>query len=1109
MKNTRRHAIAKNKRKKTRKMTIGGNGELADPIIRTLFSRERNIFFFLEFVNLRMNSDKQIETDAAIGIKEMLSVLSIIIECVNSRMTQVQEEELTWRVVNGGGRRRRRNQKGGVDYETLSDPGWKYEPTPSSQVETAEYSNKEAIQFGLSADDTATDYWNYVHPSVVEQYDTATQQYNKGVEEEGDEDIEFHDAVQLPEHDDETEKRVVVNTENVAENKVIKRVPPFLLEKMSLIFGQIKSAFKEVRGAMEEIQGLSDDDESAQQVEKEKEKEKLELPEAQAVMMMPQVLTDIQVAVPVEAEAEAQVETDLDVYIFIVQLTNIYISKKIEKVNDVETKKQESILGTFGKYAYLILDKLKTISGSIDAKETTSFSTKVSPPMSTEVGELVSQEDKDNFNAFSLLEKEVSALTSQYQSLVQSKLEEIEDRSILARISNKFCEKFHDDLKEYIRSNESEYRDFIDKLFLQRNSDENSTLVKIREYNYLISENVIAMLLNKDMTETILKELGIVLDAGSLFTLYSMFNGIASEGLINMVSNASQASTLSVLSGQLLKDPKELAKVLLSFTGREAKSTILKPGEVDVPVAAADFAVASNPLNLASRWFAKSFRNVLNSSAGLLYRNTESINKMIEKYEDSEQVINLAADVSNIISDITYMLVNSKYKADDDIWKLLVSEKTLYKEDIAIQDKLNETYVSIFLDYKKLIVDLNTSICRVRCKETMVPEKFLEDASQNPDYVNYLDVTEDEIVMMLKYVSDKFPMIKDTVILLEKVTSRVIEESEKKFNMCEFIKKAVTKRLLEEPQQQEPTAPPVPEEETKKAFVSTSDIIKSESGYKMPTPLRRNYNSTYGRIGSKFGGSQVIVPRDKESVILEYICIIINCDFKEKYGVDTDSITDRANIVIERKTALENLRGLQTDTTNADEINGNKVLEDIMSNGYDVFLEEIDKEYETRSMKQTASSLQLLNNNNFLRVVLNSVADMRIKLCYELLYAYYQTEDFRTFTHSEQNKYAHEEILKGLQGFFVPIKSTVTSWGWKGLCYFAKGYHYGKEKIAEVVGPLARSSGVDEKIDSAIAFSNKVISDSFSPVSSRLDKGGKRTRKNKKYRKKSKVRRRK
>jgi hypothetical protein len=1089
MKKTRRHAIAKNKKKRTRKVTFGGNGELADPIVRTLFSRERNIFFFLEFVNLRMNSDKQSETDAAIGIKEMLSVLSIIIECVNSRMTQVQEEELTWRVVNGGGRRRR-NQKGG-------DPGW------TTQVETAEYSNKEAIQLGLSADDTATDYWNYVHPSVMEQYDTAAKQYNIAVEEEEDEDIEFHDAVQLPEHDET----------RLAENKVIERVPPFLLEKMSLIFGQIKSAFNEVHGAMEEIQGLSDDDEPAQQVEKEKEKEKekQELPEAQAVMMMPQVLTDIQVAVPVEAEAEAeaeaQVETDLDVYIFIVQLTNIYISKKIEKVSAVETKKQESILGTFGKYAYLILDKLKTISGSIDVKETTSFSTKVSPPMNKEVGELVSQEDKDNFNAFSLLEKEVSALTSQYQSLVQSKLEEIEDRSILARISNKFCEKFHDDLKEYIRSNEREYRDFIDKLFLQRNSDENSTLVKIREYNYLISENVIAMLLNKDMTETILKELGIVLDAGSLFTLYSMFNGIASEGLINMVSNASQASTLSVLSGQLLKDPKELAKLLLSFTGREAKSTILKPGEVDVPVAAADFALASNPINLASRWFAKSFRNVLNSSAGLLYRNTESINKMIEKYEDSEQVINLAADVSNIISDITYMLVNSKYKADDDIWKLLVSEKTLYKEDIAIQDKLNETYVSIFLDYKKLIVDLNTSICRVRCKETMVPEKFLEDASQNLDYVNYLDVTEDEIVMMLKYVSDKFPMIKDTVILLEKVTSRVIEESEKKFNMCEFIKKAVTKRLLEEPQQKEPTAPPMPEEETKKAFVSTSDIIQSESGYKMPTPSRRNYNSTYGRIGSKFGGSQVIVPRDKESVILEYICIIINCDFKEKYGVDTDSITDRANIAIERKTALENLSGLHTDTTNADEINGNKVLEDIMSNGYDVFLEEIDKEYKTHSMKQTASSLQLLNNNNFLRVVLNSVADMRIKLCYELLYAYYQTEDFRTFTHTEQNKYVHEEILKGLQGFFVPIKSTVTSWGWKGLCYFAKGYHYGKEKIANVVGPLARSSGVDEKIDSAIAFSNKVISDSFSPVSSRL--GGKRTRKNKKYRKKSKVRRRK
>ena len=261
----------------------------------------------------------------------------------------------------------------------------------------------------------------------------------------------------------------------------------------------------------------------------------------------------------------------------------------------------------------------------------------------------------------------------------------------------------------------------------------------------------------------------------------------------------------------------------------------------------------------------------------------------------------------------------------------------------------------------------------------------------------------------------------------------------------------------------------------------------------------------------KFGGSRVIVPREKESAILDYICVIINCDFKEKYGVDTDSITDRANIVLERKTALENLTFLQTESTAVNEINGNKLLEDIKSNGYDAFLEEINKEYKSHSLKQSTSSLQLLNNNNFLRVVLNSVADMRIKLCYELLYAYYQTEGFKTFLHGEQNRYVYQEIVDGLQRFFVPIKSTVTSWGWKGLCYFAKGYQYGKEKIAEVIGPLARSTGIDEKIDSAIASSNRVITDSYSPVSSRVERGGggitrKKKRRNKK---KSKARRRK
>jgi hypothetical protein len=1129
MRKTKRNCLAKNKRKRTRKVTIGGNGELVDPIVRTLFSRERNIFFFLEFVNLKMKSEKESESNSATGIKEMLNVLSIIIECINSRMTYVQEEELTWRVVNGGGRRRKmkRIQKGGVDYEELmsNKKSWQFEPT-SSKVEIAEVFDKETIQLGLSTNDmtTTTNYWDYIYPSVIEQYEADVNQYKKQEEQEvEEEDIEFHDTIELP------------------INKVTERVPPFLLEKMSDIFGQVKNAFSQVRGAMEEIQGLRDDEPIEKDVvgkpeepKPEEEKKTEELPQAQAVITEVQVVAvpleeqqlvgvpmqqgeqeqqlvgvPIQQGVEVQREKEQEVqaqeqeETDLEVFIYLVQLTNAYISAKIEKVNKVEVKKQESILSTLGKYAYIILEKLKTISSSIDAKDTTKFSTTEVPLNNNELGDstLVSQEDKDNFNSFSRLERDVSALTKVYLLDLQSKVEEIEDKSVLARISNKFCEKFHEDLKDYIKSNEGEYRDFIDKLFLQKDSDENKTLMNIREYNYLISENVIAMLLNKEMTETIFKELGIVLDASSLYTLYSMFNGLASDGLINMVSSASQASTLSVLSGQLLKDPKELAKLLLSFTGREATSTILKPEEVNVPVAAADFAAASSPVALASRWFAKSFRNVLNSSAGLLYRNTESINKMIEKYEDSEQVINLAADVSNIISDITYMLVNNKYKADDDIWKLLVSEKTLYKEDVIIQDKLNETYVSIFLDYKKLIVDLNTSICRVRCKETMVPEKFLEDASQNAEYINYLDVTEDEIVMMLKYVSVKFPMIRDTVILLEKVTSKVIEESEKKFNMCDFIKKTINKRLLEAPGQQAPQEQPPQQEkvpEPIKQFESSGDKYKKEeeSGYKSPSSYRR---------GWKFGGSKVIVPREKESAILDYICIIINCDFKDKYGVDTDSITDRTSIILERKTALENLVALQTESAGTDEINGNKLLDDIKSNGYDAFLEEINNEYKSHSLKQSTSSMQLLNNNNFLRVVLNSVADMRIKLCYELLYAYYQTEGFKTYLHGEQNKQVYQEIVQGLQGFFVPIKSTVTSWGWKGLCYFAKGYQYGKEKIAAVVGPLARSSGLDEKIDKTIAFSNKVIADTFSPVSSRL--GGRRTRKNKKYKKKSKVRR--
>jgi hypothetical protein len=1096
MKKTKRHASRRKKQnKRSRKIKIGGDGgELANPIVRMLFSRERNIFFFLEFVNMRVNSDNEADANSALGIKEMLNVLTIIIESINSRTTNLQEEELTWRESGTyGGRRKNKRKKrlmtGGNMYELMK------------------------LGFSVYDDDSNEDYWNFVSPNITEQYESAYEQYgvqkdkDKDKDTEEEEDLVFHDVIELPEKQQEHQQ----------EQEVSSSVPPVLLAKMSEIFGQLKGAFNKVLNTMEEIQGLADDEDEKEEaiVQKKPDEDMLDkdLPQAQVVT------EDVQVAVAVpvreEGEKEEQNETDLDVYIFIVQLTNLYVSKKLEKMNTVDSQKQLSILGTLGKYASIIFDKLNSLASVIDITDTTALTTAKSPPSLGE-NTLLTQEDKDNFNNFSLLEKEFADTTSHYQSLVQSKLEDIEDKSVLARIANRFCEKFHTDLREYIKTNEGEYRDFIDKLFLQKQSNEDSVLMKIREYNYLINENIIGMLLNKDMSQTILKELGLVLDVSSFYTLYSMFNSIASEGLLGLASSAAESSNLSVISGQALKDPKQFVKLLLSLNnGRELTSTILKPEvELNPHLAAADLVAASSPISKVVKFGARSFKNLLNSSAGILYKNNESINKMIEKYEGSEQVINLAADVSNLVSDITYMLVNNKYKTDDDIWRLLVSEKTLYKDDIVIQDKLNQAYVSIFLDYKQLIVDLNNSICRVRCKETMVPEKFLEDSSQNTNFISYLDVTEDEIVMMFKYVSDKFPALKDTLLLLEKVTSRVIDEIEKKFNMCEFIKKSISNRLLESnpsgqppppPQQprqqqpqlpepvqvQEPTAPPY----EKSKFRSSSQVYAEEGdGY-----------SSFKRIGAKFGGSQVIVPREKESLILEYICIIINCDFKEKFGVDTDSLTDRTNILLERKNALENLTETRMETINQGEINGIELLDDIRGgDGYDSFLEKIDEEYKSHSLKQNTSSLQVLSNNNFLRVVLNSVSDLRVKLCYELLYAYYQTEAFKTFMYQEENKFVHQVIIDGLRVLFVPIKSSVTSWGWKGLYYFSKGFHTAKNKISDVIAPIARSSGFDDWLEGTNSSLNEVIQKTGSLASS---SGGTSTtrKKRKNHRRKGKT----
>jgi hypothetical protein len=1077
-KKQKRSRKAKAKAKaKAKSKTIGGNGEemlsLVNPIVRTLFSRERNIFFFLEFVNVKVNSDKADESNSALGIKEMLSVLSIIVECINSRITCVEEEEAgnedTWRDVDGGGKKRKRRMKGGNGFE-------------------------EMMKLGISTDDINEDYWGFVSPNVVEQYELALSQY----------DIKQDTTTKT--------EATIYNNERKEETtlKVADIIPPSLYERMTKIGNKVSTIFQ---GAFElaeiyqsQINGV---DINETNEEEEEEKENVQEKEKETAVIVPeaQIVNNIEpvIAIPLLKQEEKQSETDLDAYVFLVQLTNLYISKKIEKINTIGNEKQQSILNSLTKYVTIIFDKLSTVL-DLDIKNTTTISTTDATDIisSTENG-LLSQEDKDNFNNFASLEKEFANIASNYQALVDKKLEEIEDKSILARISSKFCEKFHNDLKEYIKSNEEEYRDFIDKLFLQKDSNENSVLMKIREYNYLINENIIGMLLNKDITQTIFKDLGLVLDATSLFTLHSMFSSIASEGLLTLASNAAQSSALSVVSGQILKDPKQLVQFLLKLNnGRELTSKILKPdNEISAPLAAVDLAAASSPINLVTRFGAKSLRNCLNSASGLLYRNNESVNNMIKQVEDSEQVINLTADVSNIISDMTYALVNNKYKTDDDIWKLLVNEKTLYDEDVEIQDKLNKNYVDLFLNYKKLIIDLNTSICKVRCKETMVPEKFLEDSSQNTDFINYLNIPEDEIVMMFKYVSEKFPSINETLLLLEKVTSSVIKETENKFDVCEFIKKKIMKKLSVLPVVEEQVSVlPVVEEQVQKPksqFTSSSASYADDSGYKQPS-----YNLRY----SKFGGSQIIVPREKETEILNFICIIINCDFKEKFGVDTDSITDRSNIELERKNALGNLteNDMVPDEI-PDEINGKKLLDEIKANGYDSFLEEISVEYKSHSLKKSISTLQLLNNNNFLRVILNSVSELRIKLCYELMYAYYQTEAFKKYLYWEQNPFVHETIIKGLKGLFVPIKSTVvTSWAWKGLSYFAKGYHYGKEKIASVVGPIARSSGVDEKITNATDYLTQVINDSYSPVSSRLaakTDGGTRKKRKKHRRKKT------
>jgi hypothetical protein len=1073
----------KHKKNITNKKIYGGiktNEEVlkaTDTIVKTLFSREKNIFYFLEFIKVQLNSSNDDDFNDAIAINDTLNVFTLLIELINSKIYEIDNQQTLKTIQNS--EEKIIESKSDLDLNKVQiaipnaenvlnmDKLPKSNTIPSSVLEEDDVpeeddenktwktvqglggavfnhsykkkhlkfkkfmkggnTNLKSTVFGVifnlwSSFDYESETFFSEEEGINKELPQSKLPIKNDVEEDSDDELEFHDTIDL----EENRIKIQESQQQIDQLFLNPSIGDINLNSNNFDAGNISTPVPDLT--------LTTTFENLDETYPDNWKESF---------------------------LKFGLDSTESIYNFITELIKIYSTKKIMILKSENLTLLQSAAN---KFSLFFISTLKKIA---EATPNFNFASSESIPMEGMVpakllNPLISQEDIDNYNLLNKLETDLVNLTIKFKNILAIKLKNINDKSILLLLSNKFYKEFHLELKKFILKYKDQYKKFIGNLIIiKKESNVLSSALKIREVNKFFQDNIFSFLTNKELLNQLASTYGTILDVKDAITLKTSIMAAISGNILEYFY-PTQITTSSILTsvGTTLASNdsfKILIEKILNYNEIRSSGVIQTDTtlENELKLNTMDGILASNPITHSF----KKARTALSSIGNLLYRNAESTKGLLDQIENKSQMINLFDNVSNLIEDSAYQVISFSYK-NDDLWRLIITKESSYKYLPSIQLKIKKQYSQIFFDYRKLIVDINSAICKIRCIDTFLPETVLDSAisDDNTDIENisYSDLQEIEYTTMYLFISKKYTEIGDTLLFLDNLLKQLNEAYNIKYkleDLCEFIKSEILKIL---------------ESLTPKGTMNPARWS--------PTGVRRGL----------FGGARNLPENTKEE-ILTLICNIMLCDLKIKFGINQETEIDRTNNLLLLNNSRLELKKISQITPYVKEISGDELLEYIQANNYDKFLERVYQIY--NSKLSITPNQNEIDDTSFLDTINSSINDLRIKLSFEFFRLYLNSEDYKLFKKEQQEEL--DSIFNETPITLNEIKnvaSKVLLIGGKGLLMFSPYYQKLKQGIAYPIGALARATGFD------IGLTNleKAESTMKTPIRSTMNAGSKK-----------------
>ena len=1029
-----------NKKPVTNKKMYGGFKtkeeyiKFTNKIVMTLFRREKNIFYFLEFIKYQIYSNVEKELNDTIAINDLLNIFSNVIEIINSKLLDIENNQDNNIIQNQNADS---NAAPPASAPPASAPPTPAQPTPAQPVvingqqESGEKIKNKHNKIGgfMKGGGFFGDVFELYTTFLFDDQDN-----------EDDEDDEQEYKVK----DDATKGETTID--NDIESKLDVVSAQIVVDEKKQAQESFNSSIVDgstitpsgTEPSVEPIASPIIPDLANNEENKDSSKSYEEFWE--------------------ERFSQLALEGTQSVFIFITEIIKMYTFKKIQvlKSQDLNLLQRAS-----NKFASFFFDIVKNVSETptFDSTNVSNIPIKGMEP-SKLFNELITQEDITNYNMLNHLQTDLVELNITFKRCLYTKLNNINDKSILILISNKFYKHFHEDLKKYIIKYHSKYTTFISNIFLNAKNGEGKTIdsiVNFRKMSNFIKDTVITLLSNKEVTETLIKTFGTALDANSILSLTTYVLSIMNGNLLEAFAPLS-ISTIGIATTTLttsLSNSSDATKILIqnllkyqNIDLQNAGYDLTKDADIKKELTVNTLDSIISVLKYPVTFSLNKVTNFLNASSNFLYKNAEYTESLLEKYENSRQLIELSDSVLTSFNNVTFKIINSNYSKDE-LWQLLEAKSNEYKNLPAIQEKIQTKYTEIFFDYRKVIVDINSAICKVRCFQTFLPETILESNISNENNelsnVSYYDLQEEEYLFMFSFVSKKYENIAETIILLQKLFKDITRAYNIKYEiefLSDFINSEVIKVL--------------------ESLTPTASYTSIERG---PTGIRR--------IGM-FGGKREL-PESHKDYILSLIRTIILCDFKIKYGINQQTEIERTNTENTQDNALKKLKELSKVLhTSINEINGKELLEIIQDKNYDKLLTNMNDIYTSKikTIYQSPGN----QDNAFLITIFNSINELRIKFSFELFSVFLNSDEYKKFKNEEASNIwdlirAENDIEPD---FGEIITATTTNIGYKGLSMFKNVWYKIKSTIAKPIGYVARATGVQQGIENLTEFNKKI-----------------------------------